>query len=229
MGLLLLSPHVYSDDDIINEITQRINELLEKPLVASLKGDGSDDRPQQENDIMSKLVELGRLDMTPLIKAAENIKFTGDPRTTSSSEEAHREYRIRGRAINALGEIGDERAVDLLIKIMKDNRDALNDSAAIALRSFKGNERVFNALIDKLEHRIPLTEEANQYDEYYTQVFLSNLAILAWALGDRRAVPYLIKHLPTREQFGDRLEQVMKNADFRDLKFSIEELSKEKD
>jgi HEAT repeat protein len=95
-------------------------------------------------------------------------------------------WPIKVKAIQFLGEAGYPKAVNLLLSIF--NNPLLNwecpsikSYTAIALGSFKGNEKVFDSLIDGMSDPELLIREAS----------IQSLG----KIGDPKAVPYLVKLL----------------------------------
>ncbi len=62
----------------------------------------------------------------------------------------HRDYRIRKKAAEALGEMKDKEAVDALIKTLKDENSEVRKAAAYALGRI-GDERAVKPLVEALK------------------------------------------------------------------------------
>jgi len=92
---------------------------------------------------------------------------------------------VRSKAADALGEIGDSRAVEPLVKALKDKESCVRHRAADALRKIH-DTRAIDPLIKALE-------DNDSYVRY-------RAAIVLGTFGDKRAVEFLIPMLRSPEE-----------------------------
>jgi len=119
-----------------------------------------------------------------------------------------KDSRVREAAANALGRMGDRRAVDPLVNALGDPLDGVRDAAAVALKnlneplgeriyeSLKGSKKAWEELARKNDPRavVPLVKALGAWD----MTVRANAAWTLRKLGDPRAVEPLIKALGDR-------------------------------
>jgi ParB family chromosome partitioning protein len=120
---------VYADDDIRTSAVEAVGWRLRKrggpaePLVKGLK----------HRDGVTQFL------------AAEGLACGGRAEGLSSllaAVDLQEDYRLRQRAVRALGELGDARALDLLMKIANDPEHALREEAVEALGRMRRSAKV---------------------------------------------------------------------------------------
>ncbi|MFC2146834.1 M56 family metallopeptidase, partial [Acidobacteriota bacterium] len=133
------------------------------------------DSPSGDNSPALAALDTGDRDENK--KSGENTVNTGDQNKTRLSLFMELlkspSARVRGRAANALGELGDRQAVPELIKLLRDENALVREHAASALRDL-GDRRAVPALIETLKDEDTVVRE--------------HAATALGRLGDKRAV-----------------------------------------
>jgi HEAT repeat protein len=138
-------------------------EIALEPLIEALRnGDRKPDRCIRAAEALGK---IGEPAMEPLIKALRDRRVV-----------------VRRNAAEALGEIGDARAVDPLVKVLGDRNSDVRTTAAKALGKI-GDERAVEPLIKAL---------SDDYDDWGVR---ERAARALGKIGDERAVEPLIRAL----------------------------------
>ena len=89
---------------------------------------------------------------------------------------------VRAEAALALGQLGDVRAIEPLIEVLKDSDESVRSKAVGALSNFSGS-RVVELFIQMLK------------DRRWSAEMLPNIARFLGKMGDKRAIDPLIKSL----------------------------------
>jgi hypothetical protein len=114
------------------------------PLV-KIMNDPNEILPPRENAIFA-LGEIGRLAVEPLIQAMENES-----------------PQIRARAAEALGKIGDERAIIPLNRASHDKYGMVRDAARIGVRGFEGHDKYKAIAIYGKERNFSTEDERKEW------------------------------------------------------------------
>jgi len=192
----------YQDDtDILEEAlnAEEQNSTLYTSFVLSKFGSGE---TGNENEILLKALksENGNVRVAAAMALGEKKEIAAiDPLIAILL----RDYPLtKYSAVMALGEIGDERAVDTLMTEMKNNeKDYIRSSAAVALGKI-GSEKAVPYLIERLRDTKATVR--------------SNAALTLGRMGDESAVEPLIDVLESvKEAEGRRKDTVNTNVDIR--------------
>lgn len=107
---------------------------------------------EREKDIDGLIDALSYDDNNVRRSAANALGKIGDPRAVEPlTQTLNDQPLIREVTVRALGKIGDPRAVDALIGVLKDDKQSIQGTAAKALGEI-GDKRAIKPLIDALQN-----------------------------------------------------------------------------
>lgn len=158
--------------------------LLSVVLIVSFFGIGEG----LGNDAL--MAKLQSADPRELSSAMDRLRKTVDDKTVDTLmkivEERRDDWKLQISAIRLLGEIGNNIATDLLIKVVTDHFfsnecPALKWNGIVALGNFKDDPRVVEALLYRLD----------EDTLYLREAVIQSLG----RIGNREALPYLIAAL----------------------------------
>ncbi len=107
---------------------------------------------ERENDVEGLIDALTYNDNNVRRSAANALGKLGDPRAVEPLIAVLDDQPlVREVTAKALGKIGDPRAVDALVQVLKDDKKSIRETAAKALGEI-GDKRAVGPLIDTLQH-----------------------------------------------------------------------------